>query len=631
MITGADQGAVVSFNGGESWSSWYNQPTGQFYRLAVDEEFPYHVYSGQQDSGTVAIASRSDYGRISFRDWHPVGGDERAGDVPDPRDAGIVYGAGLGGRISRWNARTGQVQNVAPWPVSSYAENPLKVRYRYDWITPLAISASPRHAMYTAAQVVFRSLDAGQSWQIISPDLTGADPKADDCDGEIPVGRATACGFGTVFAIAPSPLRDGLVWAGSNNGRVYLTTSAGGHWFDVTPAGLEDWSKVNLIDASPSDPDSAYAAIDRHRLDDFSPRAYVTHNAGSTWREIGHGLPQGAYVNVVREDPAFPGLLYAGTSRGVHVSFDDGESWQSLQLNLPTSGVNDLLVHEDDLIIATQGRAIWVLDSLAPLRHIARAAPGPSPELVAPAPAVRLRFNQNKDTPLPPEEPAGENPPAGAVLDYILPEDFSGQVKLEIFAPDGSLVRSFDSDSTDGKAQARIYFADTWLGHPRLLPNTPGHHRFVWNLRYAPPPTPNASYSIAAVPEKETPILPEGAFVLPGDYTVSLTAAGTSTSQVLTVVMDPRVNAAPADLASLLQFQQQIDKLLNRAVPLVKAGQGESAEPEPSGRQAELESAVKDLTALAIDLEHVDAPPTRAQRELFRYEAARLEMLEPEE
>jgi photosystem II stability/assembly factor-like uncharacterized protein len=639
MIVGADQGAVVTFDGGESWSSWYNQPTGQFYRLAVDNDFPYRVYSGQQDSGTVSIASRSDYGRISFRDWHPVGGDERDGDVPDPQDSNIVYGAGLGGRISRWNARTAQVQNVAPWPVSSYAADPVTVKYRYDWITPLTISAVPPHAMYTAAQVVFRSVDGGQSWQTISPDLSGADPAASECK-DAPRDKATACGYGVIFSIAPSPLQDGLVWAGTNNGRVFLTGNGGENWDNVTPAGLEDWSRVNLIDASAVDIATAYIAVDRHRVNDFKPRAYVTHDAGKSWREIGHGLPAGAYVNVVRQDPQHPGLLYAGTSRGVHVSFDDGENWQSLQLNLPTTGVNDLLVHNGDLVIATQGRALWVLTDVAPLRHLATASSNPNskpnsrwganakPQLVAPATAVRLRFNQNKDTPLPPEEPTGENPPAGAILDYILPDDFSGGVRIEILASDGSVIRSFDSESLPPKANARVYFARTWLGDPQPLPATPGHHRFVWNLRYAPPPTLDSEYSIAAVPEIETPILPDGAFVLPGKYTVRLSAGNKSTEQELTVVMDPRVTATDVELVELLSFQHEVAAVLQRTVELA----GETKEPKEE-HQAEPgvetpKSIAATLTALAIDLEHVDAPPTESQRAVLASEADRLKRLQ---
>jgi photosystem II stability/assembly factor-like uncharacterized protein len=630
MITGADQGAVVTFNGGKSWSGWYNQPTGQFYRVAVDNGFPYRIYSGQQDSGTVSIASRSDYGRISFRDWNPVGGDERDGDVPDPLDANIVYGAGLGGRISRWDARTAQAQNVSPWPVSSYAANPLEVKYRYDWITPLAISAAPPHAMYTAAQVVFRSTNGGQSWQTISPDLTGAEANAEGCSDDTPVTRATACAYGTVFALAPSPLNDGLVWVGSNNGRVHLTTSGGAKWRDVTPAGLEDWSKVNLIDASSVDPDTAYLAIDRHRLNDFSPRAYVTHDAGASWREIGHDLPVGAYVKVVREDPRRPGLLYAGTSRGVHVSFDDGEHWQSLQLNLPTTGINDLLVHEDDLVIATQGRALWVLDAVAPLRHLAQAPSVAQPELVAPEPAIRLRFNQNKDTPLPPEEPTGENPPAGAVLDYILPADFSGPARLEILAADGSVVRSFDSEIIPAQAKARVYFAETWLGQPQALAASAGHHRFVWNLRYTPPPTLESFYSIAATPGRPTSILPEGAFVLPGSYTVKLTAGGRTITRALEVTLDPRVEATREELATLLNFQRQVAGVLERVVALQDEIDDANAEAKATPMVDTPSKVAESLTALAIDLEHTDSPPTSSQRDLLEYETARFDQAENE-
>jgi len=630
MITGADQGAVVTFNGGKSWSSWFNQPTGQFYRVATDNGFPYRIYSGQQDSGTVSIASRSDYGRISFRDWNPVGGDERDGDIPDPLDASIVYGAGLGGRISKWDARTGQVQNVSPWPVSSYAENPRDVTYRYDWITPLAISASPSHAMYTAAQLLFRSSDGGQSWETISEDLTGADPAATDCSDDATLSRATACGYATIFAISPSPINDGLVWVGTSNGRVQLTRNGGENWQNVTPDNLEDWSKINLIDASSIDPATAYIAIDRHRLSDFSPRAYVTHDGGRHWREIGHGLPDGAYIKVVREDPQHPGLLYAGTSRGVHVSFDDGAHWQSLQLNLPTTGVNDLLVHEDDLVIATQGRALWVLDAISPLRHLAQPSPTPEVQLIAPETALRLRFNQNKDTPLPPEEPTGENPPAGAVLDYILPSGFSGPVKLEIFDEHGSSVRSFDSELIPVRANARIYFADTWLGQPHSLPKSPGHHRFLWNLRYAPPPTLESRFSIAAVPGKSTPVLPEGAYVLPGSYTVSLTAAGKTISRKLDVALDPRVESDRKNLADLLEFQRQVTVALGRAVALqreIDAGNTEARTASMVSVPGEVATA---LTSLAIDLEHSDLPPTSSQRELLAFEVGQFNRAEKE-
>ncbi len=623
MITGADQGAVVTFNGGKSWSSWYNQPTGQFYRLAVDNRFPYRIYSGQQDSGTVGIASRSDYGQITFRDWNPVGGDERDGDVPDPTDPDIVYGAGLGGRVSKWNGRTGQVQNVSPWPTSSYAARPGTTRYRYDWITPLAISSRPPHPIYVGAQVLFRSLDGGNSWQTISPDLTGAVDGASDCEGDVPLERATECGYGVIFAITPSPAADGLVWVGTTNGRIQLTRDEGTTWTDVTPPGLSDWSKINIIDASATDPATAYVAVDRHRVDDPSPMALRTHDFGANWTEIGHGLPQGEWVGAIRVDPQQPGLLYVGTNRGVHVSFDDGETWQSLKLDLPTTGINDLLVHEDDVIVATQGRAIWVLDAVAPLRQLAAADLGEEMILVPPATAWRLRFNQNKDTPLPPEEPRGENPPAGAILDYILPADSSGPLTLEIFDSGARLVRSFQSDEVPEAPNARVYFADLWLGDPPRPAGGPGHHRFVWDLRYPSPPVISSSYSIAAVPGRPTPVRPQGSFVLPGTYEVRLTVGEETVSQALEVVMDPRVEVTSAELASLLAFQEEVAGALGRVVLLAEQTQETADEIHD-----EAQSVARVLTSLVSDLESADAAPTVPQRELFAHEIDRLESAE---
>ena len=383
-----------------------------------------------------------------------------------------------------------------------------------------------------------------------------------------------------------------------------------------------------MIDASASDTRTAYVTVDRHRLNDFSPRAYVTHDTGNTWREIGHGLPDGAYLKVVRQDPEQPGLLYAGTSRGVFVSFDDGEHWQSLQLNLPTTGVNDLLVHEDDLVIATQGRALWILDGVGPLRHQFHSPDASQPQLVQPETAVRLRFNQNKDTPLPPEEPTGENPPAGAVLDYVLPEGFSGTAKLEILSSDGAVVRSFDSEIVPSQARARIYFAETWLGSPQALPAGEGHHRFVWNLRHLPPPTLESRYSIAAVPGIPTPILPEGAFVLPGDYTVKLTAGGQTITRTLSVQLDPRVDLQQADLASLLDFQQEVKTLLTRVVSLHEEIETGNEEARAASVASVPRKVADALTELAIDLEHSDMPPTSSQRALFNYESERFEQAE---
>jgi len=637
MISAADQGAAITLNGGATWSSWYNQPTGQFYRLGLDDGFPYRIYSGQQDSGTVSIASRSDYGQLTFRDWHPVGADERDADLPDPEDPNIVYGAGLGGRLSRWNRTTGQVQNVTPVPHAPYGARPRPGVDRFAWVTPIAIAPRPPHAIYLGSQWLYRSLDDGRNWTRVSDDLTGADPKAGPCDGDVPVERATACGFATIFAIAPSPAADGVVWMGTSNGRVLLTRDDTKSWADVSPAGIGDWTSINNLDASPTDPATAYVAGDRHRRDELRPIAYRTHDYGAHWTEIGRGLPAGAWVGVVRQDPKRPGLLYAATSRGVWVSFDDGASWRSMQLNLPTTGINDLRVHGDDVVVATQGRALWILDQVAPLRALA-GSPSIAPALIPPGVALRIRANQNVDTPLPPEEPRGENPPPGAILDYVLPAGVKGDVTLTIEGPSGQPVRQFTSAAPTVTPEAHAYFTELYLSPgPRLL-STPGHHRFTWNLRYAPPAALTFEYTIAAVPGRATPLEPEGAFVLPGTYRVSLSAGGVSSSQPLEVVMDPRVSTTSEDLAELLDVQLRVGSALARSADTERVRKTAAellahalVDPRAKREAREIAAQQKALDGLAAteadrpgpinarlasletDLEKADAAPVAAQ------------------
>ncbi|MCW8807721.1 MAG: hypothetical protein OQK79_06360, partial [Rhodanobacter sp.] len=507
MISVSDQGAVVTVNGGQSWGSWYNQPTGQFYHLAADNRFPYWIYSGQQDSGTVGIASRSDYGSISFRDWRPVGGDERDYDLPDPADANIVFGSGLGGRLSRWNRQTGVVQNVTAWPVSSYGLRPTEYKYHYTWITPIAFAARAPYPLYLGAQVLFRSTDQGQHWGVISPELNGKRAGATHCDGKPSAAEARACGYGVIYSIAPSPLSNDEIWIGTDDGLIQLTRDGGKSWHNVTPKGLPAWARISTLDASALQPGTAYAAVDMHRQDEFLPHVWRTHDYGASWTDISAGLPTGSFVDVVRADPVRAGLLYAGTDRGVFVSFDDGGHWQSLQRNLPTAWVRDLLVHGNDLIAATQGRAIWVLDDVTPLRQVSAAIARAPAHLYVPAPAVRVRANENKDTPLPPETPLGQNPPAGAVIDYRLASAAKGPVTLEIRDSGGNLVRRFASNEEVESRQARVYVADVWLNRTPSPGDGPGHHRFVWDLRHQPPPTVRASYSIAAVPHLPTPIV----------------------------------------------------------------------------------------------------------------------------
>jgi photosystem II stability/assembly factor-like uncharacterized protein len=666
MITGSDQGAVVTVNGGASWSSWYNQATGQLYHLATDDRFPYWIYSGQQDSGTVRVASRSDYGQLTFRDWQPVGGDERDYDIPFPGNPDIVYGSGLGGRLTRWDARTGQVQNVAPWPISSYARRPTTVKYRSTWITPLAIAPQPPYPIYLGSQVLFRSVDGGRRWETASPDVTGTAVSAEhlpaECTGEVvALDRARACGYGTISTIAPSPVAKDTVWLGTDDGLIHRTHDGGKTWQDVTPKGLSDWSRVAQIDASPTAADTAYAAVDRHRLDDFRPYVWITHDGGTTWRLSTAGLPEDAYVSVVRQDPVRAGLLFAGTRRGAFVSFDDGGSWQPLQLNLPTTGINDLTIHGSDLIAATEGRSLWVLDDFTPLRHLGTAS-GAGAVLIPPATAYRVSWNQNRDTPLPLDEPRTPNPPAGAMIDYILPAA-PKLLTLEVVDGRGQVVRHFRSDERPVRPEAGQYFADAWLPPLVALPVRPGHNRFVWDLRGPRPKAAEYEYSIAGVPG-DTPAVPQGLFVLPGKYEIRLTVDGQTSSQPLTVAMDPRVEIPAADLTAQHDFYGEVAQALGRSTAAAEqvrqvsqrlqaldaelanrskvAGTSGIAELQEAahraaadvgaftgGRRAggdeSLSAIAGVLTSLATDLEGGDGAPTQPQRDVLALEQKRLE------
>jgi len=565
MIQGSDQGATVSVNGGATWSSWYNQPTGQFYHLATDNRFPYWVYSGQQDSGTVAIASRSDYGEITYRDWHPVGGEERDYDIPDPADPNIVYGSGLGGRITKWDARTGQVSDVTPWPEDTYGKRPTLTKYHYLWVTPLVASNTGPASLYLGGQVLFRSQDQGKSWTVISGDLTGKIANAKNCDGNPLLSDAKDCGYGSIVTIAPSQHNADEIWVGTDDGLIQRTRDGGAHWSNITPPNIALWAKVSSLDLSPREDGVAYAAIDGHRIDDFQPHVLRTRDGGASWQEIDTGLPRDHFVSVVRIDPAKPGLLYAGTDNGVFVSFDDGAQWSPLQQNLPSAWVTDLLVHGDDLIAATQGRSIWVLDDVAPLREIAGGLPNAPAHLFAPANVVRVHPDNNADTPLPPETPAGENPPAGAIIDYWLGANMTGPVTLQILDDSGQVVKGYSSVQPPEHLKADRYFAKAWVEPPATLSAGPGMHRFVWNLRHERPDSLGYEYSIAAVWGHGTPLEPEGPFALPGNYTVVLEAGGQRYTAPLAVTEDPRVTATADDLRRELALSMKIDTALAEA------------------------------------------------------------------
>jgi photosystem II stability/assembly factor-like uncharacterized protein len=604
MIEGSDQGAAVTVNGTATWSDWYNQPTGQFYHLATDNRFPYWVYSGQQDSGTVAIASRSDYGALNWRDWHPVGGDERDYDIPDPVDPDIVYGSGLGGHVSRWDARTGQVTDVSPWPVSNYGLRPTTVKHHFHWVTPLVASQAGPPALYLGGEVVFRSLDRGDNWSIISPDLTGKVAGAQRCTDDIAIADAMACGYGTITSIEPSPNAPAELWVGTDSGLVSVTRDGGGHWTHLPLPGVRPWSKISSIDLSVSDPAVAYVAVDGQRLDDFTPHVFRTHDGGRNWSEIDRGLPSDQIVSVVRADPIRPGLLYAGTETGVFASFDDGESWQPLQQNLPTAWARDLTIHGDDLVVATQGRAIWVLSDLALLRQLTPTSSAAAVQLFTPAPAPHVRVDNNHDTPLAPETPVGENPPEGAVIDYWLASPAKGPVTLEIRDSNGALVRRFSSADQPLEMSAERYFAADWVKPRPVLATTPGQHRWVWDLRRERPRAVEYNYTIAAVWGLDTPLLPQGQMVAPGRYTVVLNVDGREQRAPLDVVADPRVTGA--DYAAANAFSQSL------YAPLAQAWQGyaemKAAREALGARIKQIHDPAKaaEANALAAKLE----PPT---------------------
>lgn len=560
IFLASDQGAIITVDGGQSWSSWYNQPTAQLYHVQANNEFPYQVCSGQQESGSVCISSRGNDGRITFRDWHPVGAIEYGYVAPDPLDPDIVYGAGRN-VVSRYHRSTGQVQEVTPIPL-------LGTEYRVDRTQPIIFSPVDPHVLYYAANKVFRTEDGGRTWQIISPDLgrqhSGIPPSLGTLAERDPKAEKQR---GVVYALGPSFKSAQTLWAGTDDGLIWVTRDGGTDWTNVTPAEITPWSKITQITASHFDDQSAYASVSRFRIDDLRPYIYRTHDSGRSWKLITAGLPTDAPADAVREDPQRPGLLYAGTETGVWVSFDDGDHWQSLQLNLPHTSMRDLWIHDDDLIVATHGRSFWILDDLSPLRQITAETVSRDVALFKPARAYRVRRDTNTDTPLPPDEPAGENPPDGAILDYYLGRPASGPVTLEILDADGKLVRRYSSEEEYGpgeKALRRQLIPLYWVRPARSLSTETGMHRWVWNLRYPAPETTGHHFPISAVPH-DTPIYPVGPLALPGRYQVRLTSAGQSVTQPLTVEMDPRVKTPPSGLEQQFELEMRLSSLMSES------------------------------------------------------------------
>ena len=552
----SDQGALVTVNGGATWSSWYNQPTAQIYHVSVSNTFPYKVCGGQQESGSVCINSRGNDGAITFRDWHPAGAIEYGYVAPDPLDSDVVYGGGRS-EVSKFHWSTGQVQNVTPIPLRS-------PQFRTHRTEPLMFSPVDPHILYYATNVLFKTTDGGNSWQTISSDLTRENPGVPASVGTlIPNGADKQ--RGVIYSLAPSFKSVNTLWAGTDDGLVWITSNGGKSWKDITPPELTPWSKVTQISASHFDEQSVYVSVSRFRINDVHPYIYRTHDGGNSWKLITVGLPDFGPVDTVREDPVRKGLLFAGTENSVWVSFDDGEHWQSLQLNLPHTSMRDLWIHENDLIVATHGRSFWILDDIAPLREAAAPLAKTDAHLFTPAPAYRVRRDTNTDTPLPPDEPGAANPPDGAVIDFYLARAGSGPVNLEILDATGQLIRRYSStdqpevSESDLKKQLIPLY---WLRKPRTLPATSGMHRWVWDLQYPPPTSARHDYPIAAIPH-DTPRFPPGPTVLPGEYMVRLTASGKSYSAPLRVKMDPRVKTSPATLEKKFAVETKLASIVS--------------------------------------------------------------------
>ena len=536
MLFAADQGAIVTVNGGKTWSSWYNQPTSQLYHVSTDNQFPYWVYGGQQESGAIGTASRGNGGQISFRDWMGVGADEYAYVAPDPKDPDIIYG----GRVTRFNKKTGQTQNVAPETLRSG-------QYRMLRTLPLLFHPADPNTLLFATNVLWKTTTGGQQWEIISPDLTRKQTDVPENIGDFRTDNLKNMKpRGVIYSLAPSPLKKEIIWAGTDDGLVHVTVDGGKNWKDVTPTTLSSWDKVSQADAGHFDSNTVYISINAIRKNDMRPHIYRTHDGGATWKEIVKGINPMGPVNAVREDPKQPGLLYAGTEREVYFSIDDGENWQTLRNNMPATSVRDLVIHEDDLVVGTHGRSIWILDNINPLRNLAKIN-SQKAFLFPPVATHRVRFNMFMDTPLPPEEPAGQNPPDGAILDYYLAEAKS-EVRIEVISKNGEVI--YQSSSKDKPEQIdtlAVPYPTYWIRPQRVLANTPGQHRFVWNLRYTSPRGAQRQLPIAAV-HKNTPSGPYAPFVAPGVYTIRLTADGVLSEQPITIKLDPRVTISESDL-----------------------------------------------------------------------------------
>lgn len=557
MIASNDGGVTLSLDGGKSWTRQDNQPTAQIYHVVTDTRTPYYVYGSQQDNSSVAIASRSDDGAIGRDNWYAVGGGEAGYIAPDPADPNVVYAGDYQGNITRFDRRTNQVQSVSVWPELTDARGAAPLEHRFQWTAPIVISPQDPNTVYYGGERVFKTSDGGMHWEAISPDLTRNDKsKQIASGGPITIDDTGTEYYDTVFSIAPSPVAKGLIWAGTDDGLIQITQDEGKNWKNATPKDLPEWSRVSLIEASPFDAGTAYVAIDRHQNDDLGIYIYKTADYGATWKRLGNGIPDGAFVRAVREDPKKKGLLYAGTERGIYVSFDDGANWRSLQLNLPNVPVHDLVIKNDDLVVATHGRAFWILDDISPLRQFADSIATEDMHLYKPATAYRVHTG---------EGPArhvfsGTNPPNGAVIYYYFKKAPKEEVKIEILDSTGSVIRTYSSNRTESADEPPD--PDDKKPEKQIKPED-GLNRFVWDLRYEQA-TRVPGYYLWEYGDGA-----KGPLAVPGNYQVRLTASGKSETVPVEVKIDPRVTVSQADIEKQFKLQMDVREQLNRVYDAV--------------------------------------------------------------
>jgi photosystem II stability/assembly factor-like uncharacterized protein len=600
VLLGSDQGAIVTVNGGATWSSWYNQSTAQLYHISADNAFPYRLYSGQQESGSVGITSRGDEGEITFRDWQPVAAEEYGYVVADPLDPDTIYG----GKLTRFDRRTAQAQGILPVPVPTEDFRTLRTE-------PVVFSPVDPHLLFFAGNTLWKTRDRGDHWEKISADLSRPQYDLPTTIGKYKTDATReATRRAVIYTVAPSPLDVNRIWCGTDDGLIHLTTDGAQTWNNITPPSISAWQKISLIEAGHFDANTAYAAVNTLRLDDLRPHIFRTHDGGKTWAEIVNGIPASQTVNAVREDPERKGLLFAGTEKGVYVSFDDGANWESLRLNLPATSVRDLMIKNDDLVVATHGRGFWILDNVAPLRQFRHDLH--ENLLFKPQPALRVRANLNTDTPLPPDEPAGQNPPDGAMIDYFLAKDAARPVTIEIKDNKGRSVRKYSSADAPPKPDPkRLKIPAYWIRPPQSLATNGGMHRFLWDMHYTPVPDVEPDFPMSATYRNTAPT-PTSPWVAPGNYTVVLTVDSKSFTQPLTVQMDPRVKTSAADLQAQFDLSWQLYQLRLTLAPIGKKFDNINEQlTKLRARAAERSDVTEKLEAFAQTLTHFGPPNPR--------------------